>query len=199
VNGKGKGKGKARALEERGGAGEDDEDSWDEDDGEEDEGEEVDPLVFAVTNSLKKLIAAQDPLGSANGSAGARGLKIQRRNRRFSNEPPEEDEEEDDEETGDQEAGGGESESESGGSSGGDGSSTTSREEDKYEEIRKEIIRLQRQIQAGSSANEASRSSHTSREQVGNGEEGEEEGLTPLSVSPGSRARSRRESSASYR
>ncbi|GAA5857743.1 hypothetical protein JCM5353_001471 [Sporobolomyces roseus] len=198
ANGKGKGKGKARALEEPSGSVEDDEDSWDEDDGEEDdEGEEVDPLVFAVTNSLKKLIAAQDPLGSANDSAGTRGLKIQRRNRRFSNEPPEEDEE-DDEETGDQEAGGGESESESGGSSGGDGSSTTSREEDKYEEIRKEIIRLQRQIQAGSSANELGQSSHR-REEVGNGGDEEEEGLTPLSVSPGSRARSRRESSASHR
>ena len=143
------------------------------DEGEE---EEVDPLVFAVTNSLKKLIAAQDP---STNSAGTRGLSIKRRNRRFSNEPPEEDEEEEPEEVGDGEEGGSES--------GGDGSSTTSREEDKYEEIRREIGRLQRQIHG------------TNRAREHEDDEGEEEGATPLSVSPGSRARSRRESSASYR
>ncbi|GAA5829202.1 hypothetical protein JCM3766R1_001015 [Sporobolomyces carnicolor] len=132
---------------------------------EEDEDATDDPLVLAVTNSLKKLIAQNEGSGSEEGT-------IRRRIRRFSNEPQEDMGDEDNEggrERGEYDVGTERSRGKARAASFGDavddddddeyttdeddenddddGSSTTSREEGKYEQLRAEITRLQRQVQ----------------------------------------------------
>lgn len=186
---------------------------------------EVDPLVEAVTNSLEKLIRQNEGSGGSGEEGGIRrrirrfsnepqeeevedeiddqalraaagkgkvdiviGKEVgEEQGEGFSTEEEEEEEEEDGEDDDDDD----------------DGSSTTSREEeDKYVQLRAEIARLQRQIQLGQvGQGQLSRSARHGGGSSGHGhEEGEQEDEddegTPLSVSPGSRGRSRRESSA---
>ncbi|GAA5905548.1 uncharacterized protein JCM6883_005365 [Sporobolomyces salmoneus] len=177
---------------------------------EEEEGESVDdPLVLAVTNSLKKLIAQNEGSGSEEGT-------IRRRLRRFSNEVDEElgeVREEEDQEGDTSDRGSGKDRATSSGEfaeeeadddddytteeeledDDDDGSSTTSREEGKYEQLRAEISRLQKQVQMG----QQQRTTLMVTQEYEETEviEEDDDG-TPLSVSPKSRRRSRRESSA---
>ncbi|GAA5877868.1 hypothetical protein JCM16303_000266 [Sporobolomyces ruberrimus] len=183
---------------------------------------EVDPLVEAVTNSLEKLIR-QNEGSRGSGEEGGIRRRIRRFSNEPQEEEEVEDEidnqalrgaagkgkveivigkgvgEDQGEEfsTEEEEEEDGEDDDDD------DGSSTTSREEeDKYVQLRAEIARLQRQIQLGQvGQGQLSRSAKYGGGSGGYGhEEGEEEDEddegTPLSVSPGSRGRSRRESSA---
>ncbi|GAA5947755.1 hypothetical protein JCM3765_001069 [Sporobolomyces pararoseus] len=173
------------------------------------EEEEEDPLVLAVTNSLKKLIAQNEE----SGNGGEEGT-IRRRIRRFSNELDDEEVSEEpeeieervsrgkgrsasfgeiiEEETGDDDDDYTTEEEDDD-----DGSSTTSREEDKYEQLRAEITRLQRQVQMGQQQQRPPLNAEAEEDDEDE-EEYEDEDGTPLSVSPGSRGRSRRQSSASH-